>query len=60
MKQNRLRPQRQHLFGAAHAFAQAAGYFAALQTEEGFVTFCVTEKHTAQEVDEIIETVKAL
>ncbi len=37
-----------------------AGYFAALQTEEGFVTFCVTEKHTAQEVDEIIETVKAL
>lgn len=37
-----------------------AGYFAALETEEGYVTFCVTEKHTEAEVDEIIKTVKAL
>ena len=37
-----------------------AGYFAALQTEEGYVTFCVTEKHGAEEIDRIVEIVKAL
>lgn len=37
-----------------------AGYFAALQTEEGYVTFCVTEKHSAEEVDEIVSIVKGL
>lgn len=37
-----------------------AGYFAALQTEEGYVTFCVTEKHSAEEIDKIVEIVKAL
>ncbi len=37
-----------------------AGYFAALQTEEGYVTFCVTEKHSAEEIDRIVEIVKAL
>ncbi|MCQ2182465.1 MAG: aminomethyl-transferring glycine dehydrogenase subunit GcvPA [Bacteroidales bacterium] len=37
-----------------------AGYFAALQTEEGFVTFCVTEKHAVGELDEIINIVKSL
>jgi len=37
-----------------------AGYFAALQTEEGYVTFCVTEKHTAAELDEIVNIVKSL
>lgn len=37
-----------------------AGYFAALQTEEGFVTFCVTEKHGAEEIDSIVEIVRKL
>ena len=37
-----------------------AGYFAALQTEEGYVTFCVTEKHSHEEIDRIVEIVKAL
>lgn len=36
------------------------GYFAALQTEEGFVTFCVTEKHGREELDEIVEIVKSI
>ena len=37
-----------------------AGYFAALQTEEGFVTFCVTEKHSKEELDEIVNIVKSI
>ena len=37
-----------------------AGYFAALQTEEGYVTFCVTEKHSKDELDEIVNIVKSL
>ncbi len=36
------------------------GYFAALQTEEGYVTFCVTEKHGREEIDNLVEIVKAL
>jgi len=37
-----------------------AGYFAALQTEEGYVTFCVTEKHTREELDAIVDIVKSI
>lgn len=37
-----------------------AGFFAALLTEEGHVTFCVTEKHGKEELDRIVEIVKAL
>ena len=37
-----------------------AGYFAALQTEEGYVTFCVTEKADMKDLDRIVEIVKAL
>ena len=37
-----------------------AGFFAGLQTEEGYVTFCVTEKHPKEELDKIVEIVKAL
>lgn len=37
-----------------------AGYFAALQTEEGYVTFCVTEKHTKEELDGIVDIVKEI
>ena len=34
-----------------------AGFFAALQTEEGYVSFCVTEKHTKAEIDALVEAV---
>ena len=32
----------------------------ALETEEGYVTFCVTEKHTREELDRIVEIVKSI
>lgn len=35
-----------------------AGFFAALQTEEGYVTFCVTERHSFQEIDDMIKVVR--
>jgi len=35
-----------------------AGFFAALQTEEGNVTFCATERHSFQEIDELVKVVK--
>lgn len=34
------------------------GYFAALQTEEGYVSFCVTEKHGKEEIDALVALVK--
>ena len=34
-----------------------AGIFAALETEEGYVSFCVTEKRTKAEVDSLIDVV---
>lgn len=37
-----------------------AGYFAALQTEEGYVSFCVTEKHSEEEIKEIVKIVEGL
>lgn len=37
-----------------------AGYFAALQTEEGFVTFCATEKYGFSEIDALVKTVKEI
>ena len=37
-----------------------AGYFAALQTEEGYVTFCATEKHGKEEIDQLVEIVKSV
>lgn len=35
-----------------------AGFFGALATEEGYVSFCVTEKRTRAEVDSLVEAVK--
>lgn len=46
-----------------HTLQQAlldAGIFAALSTEEGYVSFCVTEKRTAEEIDALVEVVKSL
>ena len=35
-----------------------AGFFAALETEEGYVSFCVTEKRSKAETDALVETIK--
>lgn len=37
---------------------QDAGFFGALATEEGYVSFCVTEKRTKSEIDSLVEAVK--
>lgn len=37
-----------------------AGYFAALETEEGYVSFCATEKHGREEIDRLVEIVKSI
>ena len=34
------------------------GFFAALQTEEGYVTFCATERRTKAEIDALVALVK--
>lgn len=36
----------------------ADGFFGALKTEEGYVSFCVTEKRTKEEIDALVESVK--
>ena len=35
-----------------------AGFFGALSTEEGYVTFCVTERRTPEEIDALVKVVK--
>lgn len=35
-----------------------AGFFAALETEEGYVSFCVTEKRTKAEIDALVKAVE--
>ena len=37
---------------------EKAGFFAALDTEEGYVSFCVTEQRTKEEIDELVKIVK--
>ena len=37
-----------------------AGFFAALQTAEGYVDFCVTEKHDTAELQKVVDTVKSI
>ena len=34
-----------------------AGFFGALETEEGYVSFCVTEKRSYQEMDALVESI---
>ena len=43
---------------ALHARLAEAGFFAALPTEEGYVSFCVTEKRTIDEVDALVKAVE--
>ena len=35
-----------------------AGIFGALETEDGFVSFCVTEKRTKAEIDRLVGIIK--
>jgi len=37
---------------------EAAGFFAALPTPEGYVSFCVTEKRSKEEIDQLVAAVK--
>ena len=37
---------------------EKAGYFAALETEEGYVSFCVTEKRSKEDIDRLVAIVK--
>ena len=37
---------------------EKAGFFAALPTEEGYVSFCVTEKRSKADVDALVAAVK--
>lgn len=37
-----------------------AGFFAALETEEGYVSFCVTEKRTKAEADALVSLIRGL
>ena len=37
-----------------------AGFFGALYTEEGYVTFCATEKRTKEEIDRMVEVIKTI
>ncbi|MBP5381904.1 MAG: aminomethyl-transferring glycine dehydrogenase subunit GcvPA [Bacteroidales bacterium] len=34
------------------------GFFGALSTEEGYVTFCVTERRTREEIDALVKVIK--
>ena len=37
-----------------------AGFFAALRTEEGYVSFCVTERRTRKEIDALVEAINLM
>lgn len=43
---------------ALQARLEKKGFFAALPTEEGYVSFCVTEKRTKEETDRLVAAVK--
>ena len=36
------------------------GFFAALQTEEGYVSFCATERRTIEEIDRMVDLIKCI
>jgi glycine dehydrogenase subunit 1 len=35
-----------------------AGFFGALETEDGYVSFCVTEKRSYEEMDALVESIR--
>lgn len=58
LKEFTLKP----LIGAEqlHQSLLDAGYFAALPSEEGYCSFCVTEKHPQEEIDALLNIIRAL
>ena len=36
------------------------GFFAALQTEDGYVSFCATERRTIEEIDRMVDLIKCI
>jgi glycine dehydrogenase subunit 1 len=44
--------------GSLQEKLEKAGYFAAYPTEEGYVSFCVTEKRSKEDVDRLVSIVK--
>lgn len=43
-----------------HEALAEEGFFAALETEEGYVSFCVTEKRTKEEIDRLVSVIRTL
>ena len=41
-----------------HIKLHDGGFFAALETEEGYVSFCATERRTKAEIDALVALVK--
>jgi len=41
-----------------HKYLENKGFFAALPTEEGYVSFCVTEKRSKAEIDALVNAIK--
>lgn len=41
-----------------HKALAEAGFFAALPTEEGYASFCVTEKRSNEEIDSLVKAIK--
>ena len=40
--------------------SSVGGFFGALPTEEGLVTFCATERRTREEIDRMIDLIKQI
>ena len=56
LKEFVLRPKK--FPGLLQQRLEQAGFFAALDTEEGYVSFCVTEKRSKEEIDQLVKVVK--
>ncbi|MBR1699633.1 MAG: aminomethyl-transferring glycine dehydrogenase subunit GcvPA [Bacteroidales bacterium] len=56
LKEFVLKPK--HFPGQMQKRLEEAGFFAALDTEEGYVSFCVTEKRTKAEIDRLVQVIK--
>ena len=44
--------------GSLQEKLEKAGYFAAYPSEEGYVSFCVTEKRSKEDIDRLVAAVK--
>lgn len=56
LKEFVLKPKQ--LPGQMQKKLEDAGFFAALDTEEGYVSFCVTEKRTKEEIDRLVQVIE--